>query len=135
MQSARHSGPQSASASRRSSTRATRDRSCVIGPNAHTSWSASKQEKAQRPAGSGHNGRVTTGSAVEQDLADALDEVIRERAIVPLYQPIFEISEAAGMTPEQREVAVFPVVAYEAPARGPRGAQVGFPDSMPAPAH
>src|SRR5947207_9793147 len=135
MQSARHSGPQSASASRRSSTRATRDRSCVIGPNAHTSWSASKQEKAQRPAGSGHNGRVTAGSAVEQDLADALDEVIRERAVVPLYQPIFDISEAAGMKPEEREVAVFPVVAYEALARGPKGSPVEFPDKLFGTAH
>jgi EAL domain-containing protein (putative c-di-GMP-specific phosphodiesterase class I) len=89
------------------------------------------QEKVPSPAACVHNGRVTTAEpAVEQELANALDEVIRERSVVPLYQPIFDISEAGKMTPEERENAEFPVVAYEALARGPKGSPVEFPDKL-----
>jgi EAL domain-containing protein (putative c-di-GMP-specific phosphodiesterase class I) len=73
---------------------------------------------------------TTVGSGVEQELADALDEVIRARSIVCVYQPIFDISDAANMTREERENATFPVVAYEALARGPKGSPVEFPDKL-----
>ena len=36
---------------------------------------------------------MTAGPAVEVDLTAALDEVIRERSIVPLYQPIVDMSD------------------------------------------
>ena len=65
-----------------------------------------------------HNDPVTAGPAtVEQELAEALDEVIRTRTIVPLYQPIIDM--ASGN-----------VVAYEALARGPEGSPVQFPDKL-----
>ena len=56
-------------------------------------------------------------AAVQEDLAEALDEVIRERTIVPLYQPIVDM--ASGN-----------VVAYEALARGPEGSPVQFPGEL-----
>ena len=56
-------------------------------------------------------------TAVQDDLAAALDEVIRERTIVPLYQPIVDM--ATGN-----------VVAYEALARGPEGSPVQFPGEL-----
>jgi EAL domain-containing protein (putative c-di-GMP-specific phosphodiesterase class I) len=56
---------------------------------------------------------------VEQELIDALDEVIRERSIVSLYQPIIDLS-----SPEHE------VVAYEALARGPKGSLVEYPDKL-----
>ena len=60
---------------------------------------------------------------VTDELVEALDEVIRERSVVSLYQPIFEIS---GDVPREE----FPVVAYEALARGPKGSAVEFPDRL-----
>lgn len=56
-------------------------------------------------------------AAVTEELEAALDEVIRERAIVPLYQPIVDM--ATGN-----------VVAYEALARGPEGSPVQFPGEL-----
>ena len=56
-------------------------------------------------------------AAVQEDLAAALDEVIKERTIVPLYQPIVDM--ASGN-----------VVAYEALARGPEGSPVQFPGEL-----
>ena len=61
---------------------------------------------------------MSDGQAVAaEDLAAALDEVIRERSIVPLYQPIVDM--ASGN-----------VVAYEALARGPEGSPVQFPGEL-----
>jgi EAL domain-containing protein (putative c-di-GMP-specific phosphodiesterase class I) len=51
------------------------------------------------------------------DLAAALDEVLRARSVVPLYQPIVHL--ASGN-----------VVAYEALARGPDGSPLENPDVM-----
>jgi EAL domain-containing protein (putative c-di-GMP-specific phosphodiesterase class I) len=62
--------------------------------------------------------------AVEQDLAEALDEVIRERSVVAVYQPIVDMS--VPDIPREE----FPVVAYEALARGPKGSPVEFPDKL-----
>ena len=56
-------------------------------------------------------------AAVQEDLAAALDEVIRERSIVPLYQPIVDMGSGN-------------VVAYEALARGPEGSPVQFPGEL-----
>jgi EAL domain-containing protein (putative c-di-GMP-specific phosphodiesterase class I) len=56
---------------------------------------------------------------VEQELVDALEEVIRERSVVSLYQPIVDLT-----SPEHE------VVAYEALARGPKGSPVEFPDKL-----
>ena len=67
---------------------------------------------------------MTAGPAVEVDLTAALDEVIRERSIVPLYQPIVDMSDQT-VAPED-----YPVVAYEALARGPKGSPVEFPDKL-----
>lgn len=58
-------------------------------------------------------------ATVEQELIDALDQVIRDRSIVSLYQPIVDLS-----SPEHE------VVAYEALARGPKGSPVEFPDKL-----
>ena len=61
---------------------------------------------------------------VTDELVEALDEVIRERSVVSLYQPIFDISN-----PElPRED--YPIVAYEALARGPAGSLVEYPDKL-----
>jgi EAL domain-containing protein (putative c-di-GMP-specific phosphodiesterase class I) len=60
---------------------------------------------------------VTGSVTVERELTDALDEVIRERSVVSLYQPIVDM--ASGN-----------VVAYEALARGPEGSPVQFPDKL-----
>jgi EAL domain-containing protein (putative c-di-GMP-specific phosphodiesterase class I) len=59
---------------------------------------------------------------VTDELVDALDEVIR--SVVSLYQPIFDIT--GGPKP----VEEYPVVAYEALARGPKGSPVEFPDKL-----
>jgi EAL domain-containing protein (putative c-di-GMP-specific phosphodiesterase class I) len=56
---------------------------------------------------------------VEQELVDALEDVIRERSVVSLYQPIVDLT-----SPEHE------VVAYEALARGPKGSPVEFPDKL-----
>src|SRR5258708_16384184 len=56
---------------------------------------------------------------VEQELIDALEEVIRERSVVSIYQPIVDLT-----SPEHE------VVAYEALARGPKGSPVEFPDKL-----
>lgn len=61
---------------------------------------------------------------VTDEHVDALDEVISERSIVSLYQPIYDIS--GGPKP----VEEYPVVAYEALARGPKGSAVEFPDKL-----
>jgi EAL domain-containing protein (putative c-di-GMP-specific phosphodiesterase class I) len=61
---------------------------------------------------------------VTDEHVEALDEVIRERALVSLYQPIFDIS-GGPLPPDQ-----YPVVAYEALARGPKGSPVEFPDKL-----
>jgi EAL domain-containing protein (putative c-di-GMP-specific phosphodiesterase class I) len=61
---------------------------------------------------------------VTDELVDALDEVIRERSIVSLYQPIFDIGDQ-NLAREE-----YPVVAYEALARGPKGSPVEFPDLL-----
>jgi EAL domain-containing protein (putative c-di-GMP-specific phosphodiesterase class I) len=61
---------------------------------------------------------------VTDELVDALDEVIRERQVVSLYQPIYDIS--GGPKP----VEEYPVVAYEALARGPKDSPVEFPDKL-----
>jgi EAL domain-containing protein (putative c-di-GMP-specific phosphodiesterase class I) len=61
---------------------------------------------------------------VTDELVDALDEVIRERNIVSLYQPIYDISN-----PKQ-PIAEKPIVAYEALARGPKGSLVEYPDKL-----
>jgi EAL domain-containing protein (putative c-di-GMP-specific phosphodiesterase class I) len=61
---------------------------------------------------------------VTDELVEALDEVLRERSIVSLYQPIYDISN-----PEiPRED--YPIVAYEALARGPAGSLVEYPDRL-----
>jgi EAL domain-containing protein (putative c-di-GMP-specific phosphodiesterase class I) len=56
---------------------------------------------------------------VEQELIDALEEVIRSRSVVSLYQPIVDLT-----SPEHE------VVAYEALARGPKGSPVEYPDKL-----
>jgi EAL domain-containing protein (putative c-di-GMP-specific phosphodiesterase class I) len=61
---------------------------------------------------------------VTADLADALDQVIAERSIVSLYQPIFYIGDQNVPREE------YPVVAYEALARGPKGSPVEYPDKL-----
>jgi EAL domain-containing protein (putative c-di-GMP-specific phosphodiesterase class I) len=61
---------------------------------------------------------------VEPELVDALDEVIRERSVVSLYQPIVDISDRRLARED------YPVVAYEALARGPKGSPVEFPDKL-----
>src|SRR4051794_33439428 len=61
---------------------------------------------------------------VTDELVEALDEVIRERSIVSQYQPIYDISN-----PElPRED--YPIVAYEALARGPEGSPLQYPDKL-----
>jgi EAL domain-containing protein (putative c-di-GMP-specific phosphodiesterase class I) len=72
-----------------------------------------------------HNGAVPDADfEVTDELVQALDDVIRERNVVSLYQPIFDISN-----PElPRED--YPVVAYEALARGPKGSPVEYPDKL-----
>ena len=62
--------------------------------------------------------------AVTGDLADALDQVIAERSIVSLYQPIFYIGDQNVPREE------YPVVAYEALARGPKGSPVEYPGKL-----
>src|SRR4051795_10782987 len=80
---------------------------------------------SRQPVRSAHNGRVAEEEfEVTDDLVDALDEVIRERSVVSLYQPIFDIS--GGPLPLDQ----YPVVAYEALARGPKGSLVEFPDRL-----
>src|SRR4051812_40545771 len=72
-----------------------------------------------------HNGRVGAGEfEVTADLADALDQVIAERSIVSLYQPIFYIADQDAPREE------YPVVAYEALARAPKGSPVEYPDEL-----
>lgn len=61
---------------------------------------------------------------VTDELVAALDEVIRERSVVSLYQPIFDISSPD--VPRDRK----PIVAFEALARGPKGSPVEFPDKL-----
>jgi EAL domain-containing protein (putative c-di-GMP-specific phosphodiesterase class I) len=61
---------------------------------------------------------------VTDDLAEALDEIIRERNVVSLYQPIFDISN-----PEMARED-YPVVAYEALARGPYGSPLASPEKL-----
>ena len=61
---------------------------------------------------------------VTADLADALDQVIAERSIASLYQPIFYIADQNVPREE------YPVVAYEALARGPKGSPVEYPDKL-----
>src|SRR3954451_9850135 len=61
---------------------------------------------------------------VTRALADALDEIIRERSIVSVYQPIYDISN-----PELPR-ANYPIVAYEALARGPKGSPLEHPDVL-----
>jgi EAL domain-containing protein (putative c-di-GMP-specific phosphodiesterase class I) len=61
---------------------------------------------------------------VTADLADALERVIAERSIVSLYQPIFYIGDQNVPREE------YPVVAYEALARGPAGSPVEYPDQL-----
>jgi EAL domain-containing protein (putative c-di-GMP-specific phosphodiesterase class I) len=72
-----------------------------------------------------HNGAVPDADfEVTDELVQALDDVIRERKVVSLYQPIFDISN-----PElPRED--YPIVAYEALARGPKGSPVEYPDKL-----
>ena len=67
---------------------------------------------------------MTAGSAVDQDMVAALDEIIREHAVVCLYQPIVDIS--VRDIPREE----FPVVAYEALARGPKGSPLESPDKL-----
>src|SRR3954467_3537101 len=57
-------------------------------------------------------------------LAEALDEIIRERSIVSVYQPIYDISN-----PELARED-YPIVAYEALARGPAGSPLQHPDRL-----
>jgi EAL domain-containing protein (putative c-di-GMP-specific phosphodiesterase class I) len=54
---------------------------------------------------------------VDEDLAEALDEVIRERSVVSVYQPIVDLQSGE-------------VVAYEALARGPDGSPVRPPGKL-----
>lgn len=61
---------------------------------------------------------------VTDELVEALDAVIAERSIVPLYQPIFDISDPKIPRDEK------PVVAYEALARGPKGSPLEYPDRL-----
>ena len=61
---------------------------------------------------------------VTDELLEALDQVIRERSVVSLYQPIFDISNPK--LPRES----YPVVAYEALARGPQGSPVEYPDKL-----
>lgn len=61
---------------------------------------------------------------VTEELVGALDDVIRERSVVSLYQPIFDISNQELAREE------YPVVAYEALARGPKGSPVEYPDRL-----
>ncbi len=61
---------------------------------------------------------------VTDELIEALDQVISERSVVSLYQPIFDISN-----PELPRES-YPIVAYEALARGPKGSPVEFPDKL-----
>jgi EAL domain-containing protein (putative c-di-GMP-specific phosphodiesterase class I) len=61
---------------------------------------------------------------VTDELADALDDVIRERNVVSLYQPIFDISN------HELSREDFPIVAYEALARGPHGSPLESPEML-----
>jgi EAL domain-containing protein (putative c-di-GMP-specific phosphodiesterase class I) len=61
---------------------------------------------------------------VTDELADALDEVIRERNVLSLYQPIFDISN------HELSREDFPIVAYEALARGPHGSPLESPEML-----
>ena len=61
---------------------------------------------------------------VTDELVEALDEVIAERRVVSVYQPIFDISDPKQPRDQK------PVVAYEALARGPKGSPVEFPDRL-----
>jgi EAL domain-containing protein (putative c-di-GMP-specific phosphodiesterase class I) len=61
---------------------------------------------------------------VTDELAYALDEVIRERNVVSLYQPIFDIS--SPHLPRED----YPIVAYEALARGPAGSPLESVDML-----
>src|SRR3954454_7135264 len=80
---------------------------------------------SRKPVRSAHNGRVAEEEfEVTDELVDALDEVIRERNVVSLYQPIFDIGDQ-NLSRDQ-----YPVVAYEALARGPKGSPVEYPDKL-----
>src|SRR3954465_11792591 len=80
---------------------------------------------SRQPVRSAHNDRVAEEEfEVTDELVDALEEVIRERSVVSLYQPIFDIGDQ-NLSREQ-----YPVVAYEALARGPEGSLVEFPDML-----
>src|SRR4051794_25111679 len=80
---------------------------------------------SRQPVRSAHNGRVAEEEfEVTDELIDALDEVIRERNVLALYQPIFDIGDQSLSREE------YPVVAYEALARGPKGSPVEFPDRL-----
>lgn len=61
---------------------------------------------------------------VTTELVEALDQVISERDVVSLYQPIYDISNPE--IPREN----YPVVAYEALARGPKGSAVEYPDKL-----
>src|SRR5207245_6591463 len=92
---------------------------------------AQRDHPCHCPNGSGwpHNGRVGEEEfEVTSELVEALDQVISERSVVSLYQPIVDISARhpqTEITPEQ-----IPVVAYEALARGPKGSAVEYPDKL-----
>src|SRR3954465_1234154 len=80
---------------------------------------------SRQPVRSAHNDRVAEEEfEVTDELVDALEEVIRERSVVSLYQPIFDIGDQ-NLSREQ-----YPVVAYEALARGPEGSPVEYPDKL-----
>src|SRR3954467_2021632 len=80
---------------------------------------------SRQPVRSAHNGRVAEEEfEVTDELVDALDEVIRERSVVSLYQPIYDISN-----PELARED-YPIVAYEALARGPAGSPLQHPDRL-----
>src|SRR3954465_10838524 len=80
---------------------------------------------SRQPVRSAHNDRVAEEEfEVTDELVDALEEVIRERSVVSLYQPIFDIT--GGPKP----VGEYPVVAYEALARGPKGSPLQYPDKL-----
>jgi EAL domain-containing protein (putative c-di-GMP-specific phosphodiesterase class I) len=64
------------------------------------------------------------GFEVSDELVEALDEVIRERSIVSVYQPILDISNPD--LPRED----YPVVAYEALARGPVGSPLEQPEKL-----
>src|SRR3954454_23131313 len=80
---------------------------------------------SRKPVRSAHNDPVAEEEfEVTDELVDALEAVIRERTVVSLYQPIFDIGDQ-NLSREQ-----YSVVAYEALARGPKGSPVEYPDKL-----